>query len=89
LTESENRSHRYQGNGRRESHALILRICAAKVRAKEKWFQVTLKTDRFPTGMHGRNLAFGNGVAYALCSPQPVLPGYGSTLWCAPASLSQ
>jgi hypothetical protein len=30
---------------------------------KEKWFQVTLKTDRFPTGMHGRNLAFGNGVA--------------------------
>jgi len=26
-------------------------------------FQVTLKTDRFPTGMHGRNLAFGGGVA--------------------------
>lgn len=40
-----------------------------KFAAKEKWSQVTLETDRSPAGMHGRNTAFGNGVALALCSP--------------------
>lgn len=55
--------------------------------SKRKWFQVTLKTDRFPTGMHGRNLAFGSSVAFALRSPQPVLPGCGSMLRYVPANL--
>lgn len=30
---------------------------------KEKWFQVTQKTVRSPTGMHGQNVAVGSGVA--------------------------
>jgi hypothetical protein len=45
---------------------------SSKRREKQKWFQVTLKTDRFPAGMHGRNMAFGNGVAFV-----PLLPAAG------------
>jgi hypothetical protein len=35
--------------------------------------------------MHGQNMASETGVTLALRSPQPVLPGYGSMLWCASA----
>ena len=35
--------------------------------------------------MHGQNMASGNGVTWALCSPPPVLPGCGSMRWCASA----
>jgi hypothetical protein len=40
---------------------------------------------RSPTGMHGQNMASGNGVTLALCSPPPVLAGCGSMLRCASA----
>jgi hypothetical protein len=40
---------------------------------------------RSPTGMHGQNMAFGDGVALALCSPPRLLSRCGSMLRCAPA----
>ena len=50
-----------------------------------KWFQVTRRPARSPTGMHGQNPASEDGVTFALCSPPPVFAGHGSMLRCASA----
>ena len=47
---------------------------------KEKWFQVTHQTARYPTGMPGLNMACSVVETLLFCSPQPPLVGYGLTL---------
>jgi len=49
--------------------------------------RVTRQSARSPTGMHGQNMASGNGVTFALNSPLPVLADCGSVPRCASAAL--
>jgi hypothetical protein len=42
---------------------------AKAVAQKQKWFQVTHQTARFPTGMHGQSMAHSVVVMPLSCSP--------------------